>query len=82
LNIKETLKLREVAEYLGCGRSQSYKIIQPGPQSLPAYRCGRKVLVRRADLEAWLEKNRYRPVPVDGPDNRDDAETTNNEEQR
>lgn len=58
---KEFMTIREVAEFLGCGRNQSYKIIQPGPQALPAYRCGRKVLVRKADLEDWLEKNRYQP---------------------
>ncbi len=58
---RELMDLREVAEYLGCGKSQSYKIIQPGPHSLPAYRCGRKVVVKRGELEAWLEKNRYLP---------------------
>jgi excisionase family DNA binding protein len=61
LEVRELMDLREVAEYLGCGRSQSYKIIRPGPQALPAYRCGRKILVKRGELEDWLEKNRYRP---------------------
>jgi hypothetical protein len=32
--------------------------------ALPAYRCGKKILVRRGDLEKWLEKNRYRPEPI------------------
>jgi excisionase family DNA binding protein len=82
LNIKEILNLREVAEYLGCGRSQTYKIIRPGPRSLPAYRCGRKVLVRRADLEAWLEKNRYKPESVDGSQGPENAETNNHGEQQ
>jgi excisionase family DNA binding protein len=59
------MDLREVAEYLGCGRSQSYRIIRPGPRALPAYRCGRKVLVKRGDLEAWIERQRYKPEPVD-----------------
>lgn len=72
----EFMSLREIAEYLGCGRNQSYKIIQPGPQSLPAYRCGRKVLVRRGDLEVWLEKNRYRPEPITGSDNPEDAKVS------
>lgn len=61
MKVRELMDLREVADYLGCGRSQSYKIIQPGPQALPAYRCGRKILIKRGELEAWLEKNRYRP---------------------
>lgn len=75
---KEFMSMREVAEYLGCGRNQSYKIIRPGPQALPAYRCGRKVMVRRGDLEVWLEMNRYEPEPITGSDDPEDAKMSSN----
>jgi excisionase family DNA binding protein len=82
LAAKEFMSIREIAEYLGCGRNQSYKIIQPGPRSLPAYRCGHKILVRRRDLEAWLEKNRYQSKPTTGSDNHEDAKAVTNQKEK
>lgn len=56
---KEFLSIRELQQWLGISRSKSYEIIQPGPDSLPAYRIGRRLLVRRSQVEEWLENHRY-----------------------
>ncbi|CAA9451380.1 MAG: hypothetical protein AVDCRST_MAG28-1448 [uncultured Rubrobacteraceae bacterium] len=55
---KEFMSISELAEYLGCGRNQS-KIIQPGPQALPAYRCGHKILVRRGDSDKGQQEDLF-----------------------
>jgi hypothetical protein len=34
----------------------------PDPdQGIPNFRVGRRILIRRRDVEDWLERNRYRP---------------------
>jgi excisionase family DNA binding protein len=61
----DLLTISQLARYLGCGRAQAYRLIQPGPGALPAFRIGTKSLrVRREDLLDWIERNRYRPVPA------------------
>ncbi len=56
---KEFLSVRELQRWLGISRSKSYELIQLGPDSLPAYRIGRRLLVRRSEVEKWLENHRY-----------------------
>ncbi len=56
---KEFLSVLELQQWLGISRSKSYEIIQPGPDSLPAYRIGRRLLVRRSEVEEWLGNHRY-----------------------
>jgi excisionase family DNA binding protein len=56
---KEFYSIRELHQWLGISRSKSYELIQPGPDSLPAYRVGRRLLVRRSEVEEWLGNHRY-----------------------
>ncbi len=56
---KEFLSVLELQRWLGISRSKSYELIQPGPDSLPAYRIGRRLLVRRSEVEEWLGNHRY-----------------------
>ena len=55
---KELLSIKEMAEYLGCDRTLSYKLLQPGPDAIPAYRVGKSLRIRREHLDEWLERNR------------------------
>jgi len=64
----EFISISELREWLGISRSKSYEMLRPGPRSLPAYRIGRSVRVRRQDVEEWLNNNTYHP------DNKGDQE--------
>jgi excisionase family DNA binding protein len=48
----ETLKVREVAEILRCGKNQAYELIQRG--EIRSVRIGRAVRVTREALEEFL----------------------------
>ena len=55
--VREWLKVPEVAEELGIPRSRAYKLIQRG--ELPAVRIGeRSIRVNRTELERFLLENR------------------------
>ncbi len=64
---KEFLSIQDLQQWLGISRTKSYEIIQPGPDSLPAYRIGRRILVRRSHVEEWLGNRRYYSEFVEGP---------------
>ncbi len=54
------LNLAEVAVLLRCSKAHVCKAIQgrvPGVTRLPALSMGRRKLVRRQSLEAWLARN-------------------------
>ncbi len=51
---KELLSPEEVATYLGCGRSFAYQLLARG--ELPSLKLGRLRKVRRADVEAFVER--------------------------
>ena len=61
------------ARYLGLGLVTLYKLIDAG--DLPAYRLGRVIRLRRAEIDAFIERSRVRPGELDhllyGPDVRD-----------
>jgi excisionase family DNA binding protein len=56
---KEWFITDELIRWLGLGRTKTYSILQSG--ELPSYMIGRVRRIRRQDIEAWLEKNRYQP---------------------
>ncbi len=56
---KEWFTTDELIRWLGLGRTKTYSILQSG--ELPSYMIGRVRRIRRQDIEAWLEKNRYQP---------------------
>lgn len=49
----------EAQEYLRIGKTKFYSLLYSG--KLPSYRIGRAHRLRRADLDAFVEANRYRP---------------------
>jgi excisionase family DNA binding protein len=49
----------ELQELLGCGRTFCYAIL--ARNELPSYKVGRLRRIKLADVERWLEDNKYRP---------------------
>jgi putative molybdopterin biosynthesis protein len=60
---EEWLTIEELGRWLRLGRSKTYELIWNG--EIPAYRIGRVLRIRRRDVEAWLESNRYRCLDRD-----------------
>lgn len=56
---REWFTTDELIRWLGIGRTKTYSLLQSG--ELPSYMIGRVRRIRRGDVEAWLERNRYRP---------------------
>jgi len=54
---KEWLTVADLCQLLGIGRTLAYQLI--AEHTIPAVRIGRAVRVRKADIEEWLEDNRY-----------------------
>ncbi len=56
---REYLKPLEAADFLRCGRTKMYEILQSG--ALPSYRVGRNRIIKRTDVIAWLLRQRCEP---------------------
>jgi excisionase family DNA binding protein len=54
---KEWLSVADLCELLGIGRTLAYQLV--AEHAIPAVRIGRAIRVRKADVEQWLEQNRY-----------------------
>ena len=55
----EMLTTDELIRWLGLGRTKVYELLRSG--EIPSYKIGRVRRIRRQDVEAWLERNRYQP---------------------
>jgi excisionase family DNA binding protein len=55
---KEWLSPKELGEWLGCGRTTTYELLH-SPSGIPHYHVNRRILVRKQDVEAFLQRNRY-----------------------
>lgn len=56
----DLLSLREVADLLHCSKAHISNVIAgrvPGCAPIPAIHLGRRMLVRREALAAWIERN-------------------------
>jgi excisionase family DNA binding protein len=53
------LALPDVCQELGMGKSWVYRRLRSG--EIPSVKLGRSIKVKRADLEEYLEKQRYQP---------------------
>lgn len=53
---KRLLNIREAASFLGRTPDAVYQMVHRG--QLPAVKNGRRVHIERAELEAWIERNR------------------------
>ncbi len=58
---KEFFSSEELQAWLGLGRTKVFELLNdPNPdRGIPNYRIGRKIIIRRRDVESWLEQNRY-----------------------
>ena len=54
----ELLSIAQVCQRLSMGKSWVYRRIHEG--EIPSVKLGRTIKVRRSELEAYLEKHRYR----------------------
>ena len=55
----ELLSITQVCQELGMGKSWVYHRIKSG--EIPSVKLGRNIKVKRADLDQYLEKQRYQP---------------------
>ena len=61
----EYLTLAQLARYANVSERQLRNYLnRPPGQALPCYRPGRKVLVRRAEFDAWFAQYRSRGKPI------------------
>jgi excisionase family DNA binding protein len=56
---KEWFTTDELVRWLGLGRTKAYEMLRSG--EIPSYKIGRIRRIRRQDLEAWLERNKFGP---------------------
>jgi putative molybdopterin biosynthesis protein len=56
---KEWFTTDELVRWLGLGRTKTYELLRRG--EIPSYKIGRIRRIRRRDIEAWLNQNRFRP---------------------
>ena len=51
----------EVAGYLGIGRSMVYELLSRDENRLKSYKIGKRRVIRRSDVDAWLASQVYDP---------------------
>jgi excisionase family DNA binding protein len=56
---KEILRPTELQEMLPIGRTKLYALLADG--SIPSYKVGNLRLIRRSDVDKWLERHKYTP---------------------
>jgi len=54
---REWFSAEELRRWLGLGKTKTQEILQTG--QIPSYRIGRVRRIRRADIERFLEQNRF-----------------------
>ena len=55
----EMLTVDELIRWLRLGRTRTNELLRSN--EIPSYKLGRRRLIRRQDVEAWLEEQRYEP---------------------
>jgi excisionase family DNA binding protein len=62
---RDWLSPEQVAELLGIGRTFTYALLKGDPSpAIPSYKIGRLRRVRRADVEAYMDRQRCQPPQV------------------
>ena len=51
---RQTMTVKELMAFLGIGRVTAYKLVNEN--GFPSIRIGRKVLIDREGLQAWIKK--------------------------
>ena len=52
----DLLTVYELIEWIRLGRTRTQALLRSG--EIPSYKLGRRRMIRRRDVEAWLEQNR------------------------
>ena len=55
----DLLTVDETIQVLRLGRTRVNEMLRSG--ELPSYKTGRRWIIRRRDLEAWLEQQKWEP---------------------
>ena len=55
----DLMTVDEVVRFLRLGRTRTNELLRSG--ELSSYKLGRRRLIHRRDVEAWLEQNKSRP---------------------
>lgn len=50
--------VEELRRWLGFGRTKTFELLN-APDGIPHYRVGRKILIRKREVLAWLEDRRF-----------------------
>jgi excisionase family DNA binding protein len=60
---REMLTSSELQAWLGLGRTKVFALLNTpiSHGGIPNYRIGKRIIIRRQDVFAWLEENRYHP---------------------
>lgn len=53
--IKTNMEVKEMASYLGIGKTRAYQIIKQ-PDFPAAFRIGKKILINRNRLDEWMNE--------------------------
>ena len=56
---QDLMTVEEVIRWLRLGRTRTNELLRGG--SIPSYKIGRRRLVRRTDVEAWLQEHKADP---------------------
>lgn len=58
-NTDEFIQMKDLRDWLGISRSQSYALLKSNSGPLPAYKVGGSIRLKKRDVEEWLERNKY-----------------------
>ena len=58
---RDMLTSGELQTCLGIGKTKTFELLHDPIHGIPNYRIGRKIIIRRRDVEDWLEQNRFHP---------------------
>jgi excisionase family DNA binding protein len=57
--VGEWLSPRQLQEWLGLGKTRVSELLGAG--EIPSYKIGKRRIIRRSEVERWLEGCRYTP---------------------
>jgi excisionase family DNA binding protein len=58
-DMDEFIRMKDLRDWLGVSRSQSYALLKSNSGPLPAYRIGGSIRIKKQDVEEWLEEHKY-----------------------
>ncbi len=62
-DMDEFIQMKDLRDWLGISRSQSYALLKSNSGPLPAYRIGGSIRIKKQDVEEWLEDHKYETEP-------------------